>query len=69
MPATSFYFLRFLYFIFSFQNLLSLVRECKAWVKLTGPYRISQHSAPPYADVQPFADALLRANPARLYGF
>jgi 2-pyrone-4,6-dicarboxylate lactonase len=49
-----------------FQNLLSLVREGKAWVKLTGPYRISQHSSPPYADVQPFADALLRANPARL---
>jgi 2-pyrone-4,6-dicarboxylate lactonase len=49
-----------------FQNLLSLVREGQAWVKLTGPYRISQHSAPPYADVQPFADALLHANPARL---
>jgi 2-pyrone-4,6-dicarboxylate lactonase len=49
-----------------FQNLLSLVREGKAWVKLTGPYRISQQSSPPYADVQPFADALLRANPARL---
>jgi 2-pyrone-4,6-dicarboxylate lactonase len=49
-----------------FQNLLSLVREGKAWVKLTGPYRISQQSAPPYADVQPFADALVRANPTRL---
>ena len=49
-----------------FQNLLSLAREGKAWVKLTGPYRISQQSSPPYADVQPFADALLRANPARL---
>jgi 2-pyrone-4,6-dicarboxylate lactonase len=49
-----------------FQNLLSLVREGKAWAKLTGPYRVSQHSAPPYADVQPFAEALLRANPARL---
>ena len=49
-----------------FQNLLSLVREGKAWVKLTGSYRISQHSSPPYADVQPFAEALLHANPARL---
>jgi 2-pyrone-4,6-dicarboxylate lactonase len=49
-----------------FQNLLALLREGKAWVKLTGPYRISLHGAPPYADVQPFADALLRANPARL---
>jgi 2-pyrone-4,6-dicarboxylate lactonase len=49
-----------------FQNLLALMREDKAWVKLTGPYRISQHSAPPYSDVQPFADALLCANPARL---
>ncbi|MGA8514649.1 MAG: amidohydrolase family protein, partial [Burkholderiaceae bacterium] len=49
-----------------FQNLLSLVREGKAWVKLTGPYRISQQSSPPYADVLPFADALLRTNPNRL---
>jgi 2-pyrone-4,6-dicarboxylate lactonase len=49
-----------------FQNLLALMREGKAWVKLTGPYRISQQSSPPYADVQPFADALLHANPARL---
>jgi 2-pyrone-4,6-dicarboxylate lactonase len=50
-----------------FQNLLALMREGKAWVKLTGPYRISQHSTtPPNADVQPFADALLHANPARL---
>lgn len=49
-----------------FQSLLSLVREGKAWVKLTGPYRISQQSAPPYPDVQSFADALLRANPQRL---
>ncbi len=49
-----------------FQNLLALMREGKAWVKLTGPYRISQQSSPPYADVQPFADALLCANAARL---
>jgi 2-pyrone-4,6-dicarboxylate lactonase len=49
-----------------FQNLLSMLREGRAWAKLTGPYRISHHSALPYADVQPFADALLRANPERL---
>ncbi|MFZ2736959.1 MAG: amidohydrolase family protein [Burkholderiaceae bacterium] len=49
-----------------FQNLLALMREGQAWVKLTGPYRISQHSAPPYADVAPFAAALLQANPKRL---
>lgn len=49
-----------------FQNLLALLREGKAWVKLTGPYRISQQSAPPYDDVAQFAAALLHANPKRV---
>jgi 2-pyrone-4,6-dicarboxylate lactonase len=55
-----------------FQNLLSLVRAGKAWVKFTGPYRISQAFSASagnevtYADVRPFADALLEANPAQL---
>jgi 2-pyrone-4,6-dicarboxylate lactonase len=55
-----------------FQSLLSLVRAGKAWVKFTGPYRVSKafntsegHEAT-YADVRPFADALLDANPHRL---
>jgi 2-pyrone-4,6-dicarboxylate lactonase len=55
-----------------FQSLLSLVREGIAWVKFTGPYRISRAfdtsagSETAYTDVRPFADALLDANPRRL---
>ena len=45
-----------------FQGLLSLMREERAWVKLTGPYRISSQDRPPYSDTNPFAEALLRAN-------
>jgi predicted TIM-barrel fold metal-dependent hydrolase len=45
-----------------FQGLLSLIREERAWVKLTGPYRISSQDRPPYSDTNPFAEALLRAN-------
>ncbi len=45
-----------------FQSLLSLMREERAWVKLTGPYRISAQDRPPYTDTDPFAHALLQAN-------
>lgn len=38
----------------------------KAWVKLTGPYRISNLDRPPYTDIADQARALLAANPARL---
>ena len=48
-----------------FQALLRLMKSGKAWVKLTGPYRIT--TAPlPYLDTVPAAKALLAANPARL---
>ena len=48
-----------------FQALLRLMRAGKAWVKLTGPYRIS--SGPmPYDDTIPFARALLDAAPDRV---
>jgi predicted TIM-barrel fold metal-dependent hydrolase len=48
-----------------FQALLRLVKSGKAWVKLTGPYRITR--APlPYPDTVPFAKALLDANPERI---
>jgi predicted TIM-barrel fold metal-dependent hydrolase len=48
-----------------FQALLRLLRGGRAWVKLTGPYRIS--SLPfPHADVTPFAHALADAAPDRL---
>jgi 2-pyrone-4,6-dicarboxylate lactonase len=48
-----------------FQALLSLMREGRAWVKLTGPYRISTQALP-YADTVPFARALLEAHPGRV---
>ena len=45
-----------------FQALLRLLRDGRAWVKLTGPYRIS--TAPlPHADTNAFAAALLEAAP------
>ena len=48
-----------------FQALLRLVKSGRAWVKLTGPYRIT--AAPlPYPDTVPFAQALLEANRERV---
>jgi len=58
-----------------FQGLLSLMKEQQAWVKMTGPYRISAQSADAiktgaiadlYADMRPFNDAVLAANPKQL---
>jgi 2-pyrone-4,6-dicarboxylate lactonase len=48
-----------------FQALLRLLAAGSCWVKLTGPYRIS-NGAPPYADTRPFADALVATAPDRL---
>jgi predicted TIM-barrel fold metal-dependent hydrolase len=48
-----------------FQALLRLMRAGKAWVKLTGPYRISATGLP-HADTVPFAHALLDAAPGRV---
>jgi len=48
-----------------FQALLRLMRSGKAWVKLTGPYRISATGLP-HADTVPFAHALLDAAPGRV---
>lgn len=48
-----------------FQSLLRLLRTGRAWVKLTGPYRISA-SVLPYPDVTPFAHALIEAAPDRI---
>jgi 2-pyrone-4,6-dicarboxylate lactonase len=47
-----------------FQNLLAMLREGTAWVKFTGPYRIS--GLPSYSDVSALAHALVGANPKRL---
>lgn len=48
-----------------FANLLALVREGRAWVKLSGPYR-SAAQAPNYGDSQRLVDALVAANPRML---
>ena len=48
-----------------FQALLRLLSEGHAWVKLTGPYRISSQPLP-YADTNVFARTLIEAAPARV---
>ena len=48
-----------------FQGLLQLLREEKAWVKMTGPYRICDGDFP-YADMRPFNDEVIKANSKRL---
>jgi 2-pyrone-4,6-dicarboxylate lactonase len=48
-----------------FAALLRLLRSGRAWAKLTGPYRISGQVMP-YADVTPFAHALINAAPERI---
>jgi 2-pyrone-4,6-dicarboxylate lactonase len=48
-----------------FQALLRLMQRGKAWVKLTGPYRISTQPLP-HADTIPFARALIDAAPQRV---
>jgi 2-pyrone-4,6-dicarboxylate lactonase len=48
-----------------FQALLRLMRDKRAWVKLTGPYRISC-TPQPHADTNPFAAALVETAPDRL---
>jgi predicted TIM-barrel fold metal-dependent hydrolase len=48
-----------------FQALLRLMKSGKAWVKLTGPYRISTQPLP-HADTTAFALALIAANADRV---
>ncbi|MEA3021930.1 MAG: 2-pyrone-4,6-dicarboxylate lactonase [Alphaproteobacteria bacterium] len=48
-----------------FQSLLRLVGDGGCWVKLSGAHRLSMQ-VPDYAEVRPFHEALLRANPERL---
>jgi len=49
-----------------FRDLLRLLEEDKAWVKLSGPYRFTASQDVPYDDVTPYAKALIKANPARV---
>jgi 2-pyrone-4,6-dicarboxylate lactonase len=48
-----------------FQALIRLMRDGKAWAKLTGPYRISEQDLP-HSDVTEFAHALVDAAPGQL---
>lgn len=48
-----------------FQALLRLMRDGRAWVKLTAPYRLTL-SEMPYPDTDAFAQALVEAAPQRL---
>lgn len=49
----------------AFQALLELLRSGRCWVKLSGGYRISAQE-PPYRDVIPLVEALVRERPDRL---
>jgi len=48
-----------------FQGLLDLMKNQRAWVKMTGPYRICDGDLP-YLDMRPLNDAVIQANPSRL---
>ena len=48
-----------------FRWLLKQLADGRAWVKLSGAYYLGQEPGPYYADVTPFARALIEANPAR----
>ncbi|MBL0421943.1 amidohydrolase family protein [Ramlibacter sp. AW1] len=48
-----------------FQAFLRLLRDGRAWAKLTGPYRISSQGLP-HPDIEAFAQALRETAPRRL---
>lgn len=49
-----------------FQEFLDLLRDGNCWVKLTGSYRITVRERTPYDDIDPYAEALVAANPDRV---
>jgi predicted TIM-barrel fold metal-dependent hydrolase len=49
-----------------YQEFLAMLRDGFGWVKLTGPYRISNRERFPYDDVAPFAEAVVAAAPDRV---
>jgi predicted TIM-barrel fold metal-dependent hydrolase len=49
-----------------FQALLELMKDERAWVKITGAERSTAAGTPPYDDVVPFAQALIAAAPDRI---
>jgi predicted TIM-barrel fold metal-dependent hydrolase len=48
-----------------FQALMRLLRSGKGWAKLSAPYRTSEANSP-YADLRPFAQAVIEVAPDRL---
>jgi len=48
-----------------FQELIGLMRDQACWAKLSAPYRLLGEAGAGYADVVPFAQALVEAAPAR----
>lgn len=49
-----------------FVDMLRLLKENKAWVKLSGAYRVTNEVYPPYNDVIPFAKEIIKANEDRI---
>jgi len=49
-----------------FQQLLRLLGDGNAWLKLSGAYRLSNGTCPDYSDVNDIVDALISTNPDRL---
>ncbi len=50
----------------AFQALLELLRDPRAWVKISGAERLTAGGTPPYDDVVPLARALVTAAPDRV---
>ena len=48
-----------------FQKMLTMMREGRAWVKLSGAYRTSASLQPPWDDVLPIGRALVDATPSQ----
>lgn len=49
-----------------FRALLDVMRDERAWVKISGAERLTADGPPPYDDVVPFAQALIAAAPDRV---
>jgi predicted TIM-barrel fold metal-dependent hydrolase len=50
----------------AFTALLEVLRDERAWVKISGAERLTADGTPPYDDVVPFAKALIAAAPDRV---
>jgi len=49
-----------------FQTLLAMLKDERAWVKLSGVERITASGSPPYSDVVPYIQALIATAPDRV---